>query len=85
MIELAHASVVCPHFAQGGVEFERTAIIGTIRIFEVIKDNGDKVYDLVIGCNWFRNCENVGCGYSWVSRQESKKRKEHEIGRKEVE
>lgn len=74
MIELTHASMVCPHFTIGGEALEKTVIIGPIRIFENLREDGQKSYDLVIGCNMFRDCENGHCGYSWVSRQERKKR-----------
>ena len=73
MIEVNHNSMVCPHFTQDGMEFEKTVVIGPIRIFEEYREEGQKVYDLVIGCNYFRNCQNMDCGYSWVSRQERKK------------
>jgi len=78
MIELAHASMPCPHYTQDGEELEKTVIVGPIRIFEAFKEDGQKSYDLVIGCNMFRYCENYNCGYSWVSRQERKKRIEKE-------
>ena len=73
MIELAHASGVCPHFSQDGKEVEKTVFIGPIRIFVEAKEGGLTTHDLVIGCNWYRGCETKGCGYSWVSRQERKK------------
>ncbi len=72
MIELAHSAVVCPHFTKDGVELERTVIIGPIRIFEDFADVEKKSYDLVIGCNRFRYCEDKDCAYSRVSRLERK-------------
>ncbi len=74
MISVSHSSMKCPHFTSEGVELDRTVIIGPIRIFEDIQQSGQKVCDLVIGCNMYRNCENTDCGYSWVSRQERKNR-----------
>ncbi len=73
MIELVHASVVCPNYRVDGEEVEKTVIVGPIRIFESLKDDGQKSYDLVIGCSFFRFCENGNCAYSWVSRLERKK------------
>ena len=73
MIELAHSSVVCPHYTRDGQEREKTVIVGPIRIFETLKNEGVKSFDIIIGCNFFRYCENRSCGYSWVSRQERKR------------
>ncbi len=50
----------------------KTVIVGPIRIFESAKEEGQKAFDLVIGCNYFRGCENKQCAYSWVSRLERK-------------
>ena len=72
MIELVHSSMVCPHYTVDGQEAEKTVIVGPIRIFESLKDDGQKSFDLVIGCNFFRYCENRKCAYSWVSRLERK-------------
>lgn len=74
MLELTHSSMFCNQFTAGGKEIEKTVIVGPIRIFESLKEEGIKAYDLVIGCNMFRDCENGHCGYSWVSRQERRKR-----------
>ena len=73
MIELVHSSMVCPNYKVDGKEMEKTVIVGPIRIFESIKDEGQKAYDLVIGCNLFRFCESKSCAYSWVSRMERKR------------
>ncbi len=73
MIELMHSSVVCPNYTVDGKEVEKTVIVGPIRIFESSKEDGQKSFDLVIGCSLFRFCENKGCAYSWVSRMERKK------------
>ncbi|KKM97001.1 hypothetical protein LCGC14_1172350 [marine sediment metagenome] len=72
MIELAHAVVVCPHFTLDGAQVEKTVVIGPIRIFEDFMEAGKKSYDLVIGCNRFRYCEDNHCAYSRVSRLERK-------------
>ena len=72
MIDLQHASMPCPHFSIDGKEEEKTVIVGPIRIFETERDEKQKSYDLVIGCNMFRGCENKLCAYSWVSRQQRK-------------
>ena len=73
MIELMHAAAVCPNYTVDEKEVEKTVIIGPIRIFESTKDEGQKSYDLVIGCSFFRFCENKRCSYSWVSRLERKR------------
>ena len=72
MIELVQSSMACSHYTEDGKEVEKTVIVGPIRIFESIKEEGQKAFDLVIGCNYFRGCENKQCAYSWVSRLERK-------------
>jgi len=73
MIEVVHASMVCPHYTLDGKEVEKVVIVGPIRIFEDLKESGQKSFDLVIGCNLFRYCENRQCAYSWVARLERKR------------
>jgi len=72
MIEVTHSSMACPQYMVDGKEVEKTVIVGPIRIFESLKEDGQKSFDLVIGCNYFRGCENKQCAYSWVSRLERK-------------
>ncbi len=72
MIEVNFSSMPCPHYTEDGKEIEKTIVVGPIRLFESSKEAGMKSYDLVIGCNYFRGCENKRCAYSWVSRQERK-------------
>lgn len=72
MIEVNFSSMPCPHFTENGKEIEKTVVVGPIRIFESLKEGGQKSYDLVVGCNLFRYCENKKCAYSWVSRMERK-------------
>jgi len=75
MLNLVHAASICPNFTFNGEKEEVTVIIGPIRIFEDLKENGIKAYDLVIGCNFYHDCEQAHCGYSWIARQERKKEK----------
>jgi len=73
MFELAHASMVCPHYTLDGLEMEKTVIIGPIKIYETVGRDWQKSADLVVGCNFFYDCENMFCAYSRASRQERRK------------
>lgn len=72
MLELVQSFGTCL-FIKDGVGLEKKVIIGPITIHEEFKDNGDRKYDLVIGCNRYRYCEDEGCAYSRVSRLARKK------------
>ena len=76
MFVLGQSSLVCPHFTEEGVEREKIVFLGAIKVFEDFTKEGQKSGDLVIGCNRFRNCEDLGCLYSGASRQEQRRKRE---------
>lgn len=76
MIEVGYSTNKCPHYIEDGVEQEVTAVIGPLRIFEELKEDGTKRFEIVPGCSRYFYCENKKCSLSKVAREETQKVRE---------
>lgn len=76
MFSVDYHDFICDQFILNGAQKEVKAIIGPIRLIDLLDRESNKETIVISGCSMYYNCQNYNCAYSKVTRDEAKKKKD---------